>query len=62
MNEKSQVTQDRLYSEEKKRGRTSESHTWWSGQQESTEKLGEKMKAANSSKPHPQVPRRRMGS
>jgi hypothetical protein len=50
MSHKSQVTQERLYSEERKRGRILEIMKEMTGQKKSMEKLRQQRKSANSSK------------
>jgi hypothetical protein len=54
--EKSQTTQEKLYSEERKRERTLRTMKEVAGQQKSTEKLKQQRKAANNSKSHPGLP------
>jgi hypothetical protein len=59
MNEKSQVTRERLYSEDRKRGKSMGITKEVSGEQKSMKKHKQQIKAANSSKPHFQLPGRR---
>jgi hypothetical protein len=59
VNEKSQVTKERVYSEERKRGRTLGITKEMLGQQKSTEKQRQQRKATNISKPHSWPPRGR---
>jgi hypothetical protein len=58
MNGKSQITQERLYSEEKKRGRKDGIMKEVAGWQKTTEKQRQQRKAANNSKSIPGTPGR----
>jgi hypothetical protein len=59
---KSQVTKERLYSEDRKRGRVPGIMKEVAGQLKSMEKQRKQKKAENSFKPHPQLPRSRRRS
>jgi hypothetical protein len=61
MNENSQLTQKRLYSEARKRRRASVVMKEVAGSQKSMEKLKQQNKPENSSKSHSQFPGRRRG-
>jgi hypothetical protein len=62
VNEKCQVTQKRLYSEEGKRRRTSGIISVVTGQHKSMEKQRPQRKVASSSKPNPWLPSQGRGN